>query len=164
MTARGVLFAITAGDLTALDASADAEARVEYIVEEIERRWEPGFVLELDKAWDALHRCMSDGRLEQGGGEYPLNAAVLGRELLDAGPDYFVGLTRAADVPAVAAAVRGVDGRWIAEAYRAKVPVDYAPEYGDEDLDYTVHWSNGLPAFWRSACAATRSVIFTVDR
>lgn len=164
MTARGVLFAITADDLAAIEASANADTRLEYIVEVIEGRWEAGFVLELDKAWDALHRCFSDGRPDQGAGEYPRNAAVLGREALDAGPDYFVGLTRAADVPAVASAVRSIDGRWIADAYRTKVPADYAPEYGDADLEYTVHWFHGLPAFWRSAAARARSVIFTVDR
>ena len=164
MTARGVLFAITADDLGALDAADDAEERVEYIVEVIEQRWEAGFVLEVDKAWDALHRCFADGRLEQGAGEFPLNAAVLGREALDAGADYFVGLTRAPDVPFVATAVEGIDGNWIADAYRMKVPADYAPEYGDEDLEYTVHWFGGLPAFWQSAAEAGRSVIFTVDR
>ena len=164
MTARGVLFAITADDLSAIEASADAETRVEYIVEEIEGRWEAGFVLELDKAWDALHRCFANGRLEQGAGEYPLNAAVLGRETIDAGPHYFVGLTRAADVAEVARALEDIDDRWIAEAYRTNVPVDYAPEYGDEDLDYSIHWFHGLPAFWRSALEGKRSVIFTVDR
>ena len=164
MTARGVLFAITGKDLAALEALDDADAVVEYIVEVIEERWEAGFVFELDKAWDTRHRCFADGSLEQNAGAFPLNATVLGRETLDAGPDYFVGLTRASDVPVVAVALRDIDDRWIADAYRTNLPLDDAPGNGAEDLQYTVECFDGLSAFWRTAAESGRSVLFTVDQ
>jgi hypothetical protein len=37
------------------------------VVEEIEEAWESPF--ETDKAWDALHRCLSDGTLDVTSGE-----------------------------------------------------------------------------------------------
>ena len=59
-----------------------AEELAEYEAEVIEEGWEDGFVFELDNSYDALHRSLTDGTLDAGGGEFPLNAVVYGRESL----------------------------------------------------------------------------------
>jgi hypothetical protein len=161
---RAVLFAITEEDLAALLERDRSPALVDYMIEVIEDRWDSDNLCELDKAWDAIHRCLTDGSLDPDAGEYPLNAAVFGREGLHAGTNYFVGLTRAADVSIVAEAVSQIDSDWIRRAYSTKVPTDYAPEYGETDREYTAGWFEALADFWRTAATRGRSVIFTVDQ
>jgi hypothetical protein len=41
-----------------------------------------GRILALGTAWDAIHRCLTDGELDPAGGEFPLNHAVLGGKQL----------------------------------------------------------------------------------
>ncbi|RYZ66010.1 MAG: DUF1877 family protein, partial [Proteobacteria bacterium] len=64
MACRGVHFAITNDDLAAL-LNADSDGDVMEVVQSVEERWEAneGFICETDKAWDAIHRCLSDGSL-----------------------------------------------------------------------------------------------------
>jgi hypothetical protein len=63
MSARGVHFAVTAEQLAQmLDAVGDDD-RVVSIVEDIEEAWDEDFLAESDKAWDAIHRCLTDGHL-----------------------------------------------------------------------------------------------------
>lgn len=156
------MFAITNEDLEALEARQGSEELAEYISEVIEERWDDGYVCELDKAWDALHRSLTDGTLGDGG-EYPLSAVIFGHEPLDAGDEYFVGLTRPADVPVVANALESVSVELLRDGYHRIPASDYGPNYGDEDLEYMLHWFAELPGFWQRARDAKRAVIFTVD-
>jgi Domain of unknown function (DUF1877) len=60
---RGVLFAIDQYEVRAFRrASSDKEVR--SLVAVIERRWEERFLAQTDKAWDAIHRCLTDGTLD----------------------------------------------------------------------------------------------------
>ena len=69
MSCLGVLFAIDSATSKRLrTASAD---EVMEIVGEVEEEWAEDFVMETDKAWDAIHRALSDGTLDPDGGEYP---------------------------------------------------------------------------------------------
>jgi hypothetical protein len=67
-------------------------------------------------------------------------------------------------VSAVSEALAHVTDADIQRGYRSIDPSDYGPEYGDDDLDYTLGLFEELPAFWKKAAAAGRSVIFTVDQ
>jgi len=164
MTARAVLFAITDNDLSQLQAATTDRERINYVREVIEERWEHGYLCELDKAWDALHRSLTDGRLDFGNGTFPLNAAVLGAVRLTTDDSYIITLTPRQMVTAVSDALASVTEADIRRGYRSIDPSDYGPEYGDDDLTYTLGWFEELPAFWKKAAATGRSVIFTVDQ
>jgi hypothetical protein len=58
---------------------------------------------EIDKAWDAIHRALTDGTLEPGA--FPLGRAILGGRQLHRGDDYIVALVTKLEVPAVAGAL-----------------------------------------------------------
>jgi hypothetical protein len=163
MTARGVLFAVTSEDERRLLAAADDEAVAE-LVEDIEERWEAGFVAETDKAWDAIHRTLNNGRLEYDSGGRLVGRAILGGRLLASGEDYVVVHTAAMDVPAVSAALAAVTEAEFAEGYRRIDPADYGPEHGDEDLAYSWDYFGGVRELWQAAAVAGRAVIFTVDQ
>ena len=160
---RGVLFALTAEE-DELISEADTDEEVMAIVEQIEERWEQPWLEELDKAWDALHRCLSDGTLTEDGGDYPLSFAILGSEPIYDGDDYIVRYVAAEEVVEVAAALQPLDEQWLRERYRSLHFVDYEGFLGEEDLAYTVANFADLQSFYQRAAAAGRAVIFTVDQ
>jgi hypothetical protein len=164
VSARGVLFAIAAEDRDALIGGGDDDAVTEYVSEVIEERWEDEFVAETDKAWDAIHRCLTDGTLGFDNGSFPLNRCILGGRLLTSGEDYLVILTDAPDVPAVSSALDGVSQEWFTAAYERIDRDSYGPEHGPDDLTYTWDWFQGVRDLWRRAAASGRAVIFTVDQ
>ena len=77
---------------------------LDIVQEEIEEPWDEEWLLEMDKAWDAIHRCLTDGRLvdilvdqftsiepltaeSEFYGTLPLDASLIGRRVqIDAVP------------------------------------------------------------------------------
>lgn len=162
MGCRGVHFAITDEDLAALRLAGSDEAVME-IVEAIEERWDDGFVCETDKAWDAIHRCLTDGNLEFANGTDPLRLCVLGGEQLFEGDDYIVALVTHERLRPLADALSAVTAEFIGERY-SQLPDDYDQPKSQEDCQYTWDWFSELPTFFDRAEKAGRHVIFTVDQ
>ena len=160
----GVHFALSDRDLQRLLKFDDPDALVEFISEDLEERYlETGqWSYQTDKAWDAIHRCLTDGRLLYATGPFPLAYAVLGGTPLDAGDDYTACLTRASQVREAAIALAGVDRDWIQKRYRTLKRASYGPTSA-EDFEYT--WENlqGLRVFFAKAAKAERAVLFTTD-
>lgn len=172
MSARGVLFALDPATQWRLhDAAAAGDAAVwslvsEELEEETPRRW----TFATDKAWDAIHRCLTDGFLGDDNGEPPLNLAILGGVQLVHGDEGVVSVCPARLVPAVAEALEEVteeeDGGqgWLRARYFAIDPVDYGRPLTEEDFAYTWACFRGLPEFYRRAAdAGDRAVVFSVD-
>jgi hypothetical protein len=112
MSARGVHFAITpAQEKQILRAKSDR--KLMELVDEIEEVWEEPFVVESDKAWDAIHRCLTDGSLLYVNGEYPLNHCICGGRQLFCGEEYTVSYVSAAQVKDVASALAKVTRAWM---------------------------------------------------
>jgi hypothetical protein len=163
MSARGVHFAVTPAQAKQLLA-AKSDRKLKELVEAIEEAWEEPFVVETDKAWDAIHRCLTDGSLLYVSGEYPLNHCICGGRQLFRGQDYTVSFVTAAQVKDVAAALAKITRAWMRKRYDRIDPEDYDEvEMGDEDFAST--WENFLDVrrFYKRAAQAGRAVIFTVD-
>src|SRR3982750_2467884 len=107
MSARGVHFAVTPPQARELLA-AKSDRKLMGQIEAIEEAWEEPFVVESDKAWDAIHRCLTDGSLLYDGGEYPLNHCICGGRQLYRGRAYTVSYVTARQVKDVAAALAKV--------------------------------------------------------
>src|SRR5437667_3411323 len=110
MSARGVHFALTEADVRELESRENDEARLEYVQEELEEVFfetREDDVAETDKAWDAIHRCLTDGSLSTSSGR-PLELVVLGGRSLYSGDDYIMTLKRPEDVRAVLSHLTGV--------------------------------------------------------
>ncbi|MYS87546.1 DUF1877 family protein [Embleya scabrispora] len=162
MGGRGVLFAVEEGDGARLLGAVD-DTGVMAVVEEVEERWERGWLVELDKAWDALHRCLTDGTLTYDGGEYPLSHAILGGYLLHEGDEYVVSYATPDEVRAVAAALARLDAEWVRGRFEVLEFVEYDGTAGEDDIAYTQAFLPDLRDFYRCAADAGRAVIFTVD-
>lgn len=64
MACRGVHFAIDNKAYEKLLTAGSDDAVIEIVQEEIEEEWDEKWLRETDKAWDAIHRCLTDGKLE----------------------------------------------------------------------------------------------------
>lgn len=162
MGSRGVFFALDEDEVAALLAAEDDDARAD-VLGDVEEAWDADWLAECDKSWDAMHRALGDGTLVPVEGEDVLGQVVLGAGSLMDDEDAWVSLVPAADVPAIARALDALDEATFAARYRSRVPPDYAPEFGDEDLAYTWSWLQQVRDLYRKAAQRQRAVVFTVD-
>lgn len=158
----GVHFAIDAEAADRLLTAADDD-QVAALIEEIEEE-AIGVVdhCDTDKAWDAIHRSLTDGYLGYDNGTFPLNAVILGGAQVYEGDDYIVSLLTPEQVREVAGAAAEVDQATLRAGYDRIDVEDYGPEFGDGDFAYT--WSNysDVVTFFQRAAEAGQHVIFTV--
>jgi len=76
MSCRGVHFALTDKEAAHFRSFTDEQARLDHLQEVIEETYfgdHPDLKAKSDKAWDAMHRTLTDGQLTWDGGEYPLS-------------------------------------------------------------------------------------------
>jgi hypothetical protein len=166
MAARGVHFALSDTEVKKLQSRKTDEDRLAYVQEEIEetffetRRHD---LAETDKAWDAIHRCLTDGTLGGRSGQ-PLEIVVLGGRSLYAGDDYIMVLKSPEQVQAVVPLLEAITEESFRAAYDRIDPGDYDGEIGDDDFGYTWESFVDLRELWRRAAEGERSVLFTVDQ
>ncbi len=163
MSYRGVHFAITDEDLGRLLAAQSDHELLRLIGDGIEERWDEEWLIQTDKAWDAIHRCLTDGKLQYENGDYPLRFCVLGGRQLYRGDDYMVSLKDPRQCADLARALAAIDEQSLRARYFAISPKDFGRDPTDEDFVYTWDWFSGLPTFYEKAAKADRHVIFTVD-
>jgi hypothetical protein len=158
----GVHFAITAAEekaLLAADGDDDAVAGILEGIEEGSSYTGDRLKVDTDKAWDAIHRCLTDGTADPDAGDYPLSHAVLGGRHLH--EEYYVVYLGADAVRDVAGALAPIDRAWLRERFDAIDDTDYGGPGDDADFEYT--WTSfvDVRAFYDRAAAAGQAVIFT---
>jgi Domain of unknown function (DUF1877) len=160
---RGVLLALDVGDAQALE-QARSDTEVLEALWSIQDRLDPDFWCPTEKTWDAIHRCLTDGRLSADNGTFPLNRRILGGKQLHHGDGWIIALTPTAEVPAVAAALHQVSEAFLRERFAALDPADY--ELGLSPEDFTATWAlfGWVKELWSVAAAAGRAVVFMVDQ
>lgn len=163
MSCLGVLFALSDADAQRLLAAGDNDA-VMTIIEEFEEKWDESALVQTDRAWDAMHRCLSNGTIYYDEGEYPLNRVILGGKHLYDGDEYVVSYVAPNEVKDAAAALAALTEQDLRKRYDAIDPDDYDGGHGEEDFKFT--WTHFLAVreFYKKAAAGGRSVVFTVDQ
>jgi hypothetical protein len=177
----GAHFAITeqeAAKLEAFDKDADRE---NFVKEEIEVTWDERYLVETDKAWDAIHRCLGEFppdtpwfypvdpkhgayALAEDHGSYPLRLCVLGgKKIMDDEENYFIRLIRPDEVIDIAAALEPIDKKAMRDRYFKHCKGAW-PEYGEEDSEYTWEYFQEVRDFFRRMAGNGRSIIFTADQ
>ena len=164
MACRGVHFALTDEDAKrVLAAAGDDEALIGIIQEDIESRWDTDWLAETDKAWDAIHRCLTDGRLAFDSST-PQHMCILGGRQLYEGDDYIVSFLTPEQVKQVATAIGNIDEAWMRDRYIAIPASDYGSALSEDDCGYTWSWFEGVQALYKKAAASGRAMMFTVDQ
>ncbi|TWT87273.1 hypothetical protein Mal64_28110 [Pseudobythopirellula maris] len=164
MGCLGVHFAVEGEVMERLLAATNDVDR-SAIIEEIEEGGEyDEWSYDTDKAWDGLHRCLTDGNLHWDGGDYPLKLTILGGERLFEGEDYIICLTKPDEVKDVSMALRDLDQEELKRRYQMIPAAEYDVELGEDDFGYL--WENfeGLRGFYQRASQAGRAVVFTADQ
>lgn len=164
MSCRGVHFALTNEQYEKLLSAKTDESVIEIIQEEIEEEWDEEWLCETDKAWDAIHRCLTNGKLECNENEFPLNAVILCGKQLHKSDDYIISLVEPEKVSVASKALQDIDEDALKEAYKKIKQKDYDGELGEEDFEYTWEYFEELPELFSKAADSGRAVVFTVDQ
>jgi hypothetical protein len=166
MACRGVFFALSPAQKEKLLSLETDQGRLDYLQEGIEAAWDERNLLQTDKAWDAIHRCLAGGSLVVGPSPNPLSKVILGgTQLYSDTQSYIINLVEEPQVPEVAAALKMVTKEWLKNQYDALRHTDYPRELiSDQDWEYTWDWFSGIPEFFVRAAQENRSVIFSVDQ
>lgn len=162
MSCRAVNFALdNEQNSNILSAVGDDAEVLSIIKEEIEEKWEEDWLVEFDKSWDAMHRCLTDGELGHDNGEYPLNYCVLGGKPLYDADDYIVVYKSTHDIQAINGALQTITRDWMMSRYESIK--GYHPNWGPDDFDYTWQYFEDVREFYSRIAGTDRFVIFTVD-
>lgn len=181
MAARGVHFAITAEQRAGLEAAPNDQARIHFVQNKIEERWDCHHLEQTDKAWDAIHRCLSEWpadtpyfypvppehgtyALPEDHGTYPLKLAVLGgKRLQESEYNYFIRLIEPGEVTDLVPALKAINQENLHARYFKHCKGAW-PEYGEEDFEYTWEYFEILRDFFERMAGNGRTVIFAVDQ
>jgi hypothetical protein len=167
MACRGVHFALTEEQASRLmyTPGMDDDALLAFVEEIEEGRngegWDEEWVQGTDKSWDAIHRCLTDGRLEWG--RTPFHKCILGSDNLYEGDDYILNFLRPEEVKEVAAAIKDIDRAELRRRYDA-IDTETYGALSDSDFEYIWSWFPHLRDFFQKAAAANRAMLFTVDQ
>lgn len=164
MACRGVHFALTSEQYNKVCECNSDDELIELIQEEIEEEWDENWLRETDKAWDAIHRSLTDGKLEWDNGLFPLNAVIIGGKQLYNGEDYIISLVTPEQVKSIAGAISSIDKATLKKGYEKIKQVDYDGEIGELDFEYTWEWFKDLPSLYEKAAQSNRAIIFSVDQ
>lgn len=181
MGCLGVHIALTDEQRTNFLKLMSDDERIFYLQEEVEETWNETYVLPTDKAWDAIHRCLSDFppdtpmfygeegskqafALPEDHGTYPLKICVLGgRKLMDDEHNFFMRLIEPDQVIDAANALEKIDKEWLSEKYWTHCHGAW-PEYGEEDLEYTWAYFEDMRDYFRRMAGNGRAVLFTASQ
>ena len=167
MSCLGVHFAISEEEAERLRTLGDEDARLEHVHEVIEEKYfgeQPDLKAESDKAWDAMHRALTDGRLASDARGYPLSHAVLGGELLYTRPDYVISLKTPQQVHDIGAALAAITEHDLRQRYFAIDRASYGVPLSEQDFVYTWDYFQPVRDLYARAAQEGRYMLFTADQ
>ncbi|MHB0961506.1 MAG: YfbM family protein [Pirellulaceae bacterium] len=167
MGCLGVHFALDEDDVDALKSQPSDSARLDYLQEQIEERYFGDcrdWLAESDKAWDAIHRTLTDGTIGWGNGAFPLSHVILGGERIYELDDYIMTLKTPWEVKEIANSLSDVSEDQFREGYFRIDPDDYGFPVNQEDLEYTWSWFQDVHDLYDRAAKANRYVLFTASQ
>ena len=163
MAGRGHFYALDEPCIALLLAQDGNDERLIEIIDELGMTTAPDDCA-VDKAWDGIHRCLTEGRLGGEDGTYPLNAVILGGLPLHQGDGYVVSYNTPAEVREVAAALTTLDLDPFIAKYWALNPDDYGATIDQHGLTYLTTNLQAITTFYQRSAAADRATVFVADQ
>ena len=145
-------------------AESDRPNFIGNVIEEKYLNECPEFAAESDKAWDAIHRLLTDGEMSWNGGTFPLNHTILGGQLLYSEDDYIISLKDARQVREIAKALSEFKEESFRKLYFTDRPDSVEFQRNEQDFHYTWEWFQEVRRLFMKASDEGRAVIFTVDQ
>ena len=163
MSCLGGFRAITKEELDKLRAVPRADRVPDYLDE-----METVDIYDVDKAWDAMHRALTNSKLEYGGKNAPGCWVILGGEVLrgdqEGEEDYIVVCKAPDQVKQVDQFLQALTEEKFRELYFAIDPEEYEYPMDEEDFGYTWEYLSDSRPFWHSAAEKGLWVLFDVDQ
>ena len=123
---------------------------------------------EMDKAWDAIHRALTNGKLEYGYKNSPGCLVILGGEVMRGDQpdeeDYIVVCKSPVQVQKAAQFLQGLTEEKFRELYFAIDPEEYGFDLSEDDFEYTWYYLKDSVPFWKNAAEKGLWVLFDVDQ
>lgn len=166
MACRGVHFSLDEATVLALKAITGDQERHLFLNDQIESPYfenHPAWLAQTDKAWDWIHRVLTDGELDWDNGTYPLNHVVMGGESLYAGREFVMSLKTPKVVSDAASELEQITEAGFRDRFFQLDQFEIEHTY-EEDCDYSWGWFVRLREFWLRAADSRRFVLFTVDQ
>ncbi|XCN71826.1 MAG: DUF1877 family protein [Candidatus Electrothrix aestuarii] len=170
---RGIYFSLDQADVQLLlDAPNDREV-LRIIQEDIEARWDEENLLLLDKSWDAIHRCLTDGTLTCKQKNIKEKVIIGGRQLYK-GSAYIISLKTSSEVQEIVESLQKINKQWFSEKFyglRKKrswftwaTCSDYEGPLDKNDFEASWEYFKELRCFFEKASQKKLSIIFLVDQ
>lgn len=118
------------------------------------------FIAETDKAWDFIHRALTDGTLGSYEKSYPLSHLILGGQQLYSGDDYIMALKTPEQVAEIAVALGAINESTFRDRF-ARIDEGDLEHSREQDFEYSWAWLAKLKDFWMRASADQRYVLFS---
>ncbi len=170
MACRGVLFALTENEEAKLLAASSADTVIELVTEEMEGSWDEDWLQEMDKSWDAIHRCLGHGSLKNSQPSISARAVLGGRQLSDR-DDWIISYLSVDEVKGVSAELASIEKSDFRQRYfglRKKFLwfdiTDYAGPIDEEDFEYSWSYFEDMRRFYSKAAQANRATVFSVEQ
>ncbi|MFC4068355.1 DUF1877 family protein [Actinoplanes subglobosus] len=163
MACRGYFLALDER-CTARLLACDSDDALRDVLEEFDMNADMSDECVVDKAWDGIHRCLTEGGLGSDDGTYPLNAVVLGGRHLYRGDAYIVCHNSAGEVREIAAALDEADLEQFAAVFWSLDAGDYGAYIDQHGLTYLLDYLKDVTAFYHRAATAGWSTVFVVDQ
>ena len=165
----GVLFAVPAETVEHIKSLPMADRPV-YISEELEELYfedYPERTAELDKAWDAIHRALTDGSLCFDCKGYPLGGVILGGEILyydgEEYDDYIITAKSPLEVSRLAEELEKLTKAKFKRGYD-QIDGTYPEPKSKDDMEYSWEYLEDAVPFFRHAAKQGLWVLFTADQ
>ena len=163
MSCLGGFRAITREELDKLRAVPRADRVPDYLDE-----MEQEDSCDLDKAWDAIHRALTNGKLEYGSANAPGCWVILGGELLYGNcpeeSDHIITCKSPDQVQQVAQFLQTLTEEKFRELYFAIDPAEYGMTPDEDDFGFTWGYLEDSIEFWQNAAQKKLWVIFDASQ
>jgi hypothetical protein len=166
MSRRGTFYAITHDEAERLmslvgnDAELAKEALELYSFE----RQRAHFITPVDKTWDPIHRCLTDGTVRGLGSGTTAHAwCVLGGKSLHGGDGLIVCYVAPEQVPEVAKALDDVEIQWFVNRFSNLPSTGYSGPITNEEFQFVWEYFTSVRNLYSKAAEANRAVVFVAD-
>lgn len=120
-----------------------------------------GRLLDSGTAWDALHRCLTEGELDPAAGDFPLNHAILGGKQLHHGSDTAAVLIRPDMTRFIADGLAEIDEADFRQKFFALKKDSYKLPIGEKEFVQIWIVLQDLQVFFQAAADNLEAVVFT---
>lgn len=171
MACRGWYTALLPDETADFRAADDVDSLLDKLNDLYPIADQEGRIQSVDKSWDAMHRILCGGWLDDVHGEPALRSCVLGGTQLSDRSDWIISFVEPAFVKEVVTAIASIEEAWFHEQYFGlhQNPPGfrvhrYEVDLTEQDFEYTWSYFCEVRDFYRRAAERGLAVIFAVDQ